>query len=403
MNDAKKVCVLGLGYVGLPTATVLARAGYTVAGVDINETIINTVNSGAIHIVEPGLAEIVSETVSSGNLRAYTAPQPADVFIIAVPTPVTDNYVPDISAVLAAAESITKVVVPGNLVILESTSPVGTTETVAAVVSGSKAGLSEILVAYCPERILPGNILEELVENDRIVGGLSEAATRAASEFYASFVRGKIIPTDARSAEMTKLVENSYRNVNIAFANELSMVCDASGIDTWEVIRLANRHPRVNILQPGPGVGGHCIAIDPLFIAHQSREESKLIQAAHKRNTEKTQWVTEKIKRAAFDFTKKHNRFPVISCFGITYKPDIDDIRESPSLQIVRQLSRDGYYIHVVDPFAKHIPDLKYHDTDDACTHGDILVFLVGHTQFKHMIPPESAIVLDFCGLTKNV
>lgn len=398
----QKICIVGLGYVGLPTAAVLAQNGYLVHGFDINLTIINTLRSGNIHIFEPELNEIVKDALNKGALTVDTKPIESDIFIIAVPTPLKDDLVPNTDHVLAAVHAIAPHVRPGNLVILESTSPVGTTEKVAQQLTECGVDLATIDIAYCPERILPGNILKELIANDRIMGGLTAAASNHAREFYASFVTGALAVTDARTAEMTKLAENAYRNVNIAFANELSMICDEAGINVWDVIACANRHPRVNILKPGPGVGGHCVAVDPLFISHQAKDAAKLISAAHHRNNEKTKWVVEKVRRAAYDFTKEFHRPPTIAVFGLTYKPNSDDTRESPALKIVQDLIHEQYHILAVDPYVENKTSAPAVCITDALERADIAVFLVAHDQFFTLAFPDTTRVFDFCGITNH-
>ncbi|MFK5951135.1 MAG: UDP-N-acetyl-D-mannosamine dehydrogenase, partial [Methylococcales bacterium] len=322
----KKICVIGLGYIGLPTASLLGTKGFSVHGVDVSEHVVDTINKGKIHIVEPDLDIMVKSAVNAGNLKAGLEPIEADVFIIAVPTPFKGDYEPDLSYVESATKMISPFVKPGDLVILESTSPVGTTDEVVAKIltADGHDTEKEVFVAHCPERVLPGRILIELVENDRIVGGVNALATEKAVEFYNTFVRGEVLSTDSRTAEMAKLTENSSRDVSIAFANELSLICDDEGINVWELISLANRHPRVNILNPGPGVGGHCIAVDPWFIVARSPEHAKLIKTARLVNDAKPDWVIEKVKSRAEKF--KH---PVIGCLGLAFKADVDDLRES--------------------------------------------------------------------------
>lgn len=398
MEQGEKVCVIGLGYVGLPTAALLASKGYRVHGVDINQHIVDTINAGAIHIREAGLDTLVKNAVSNGMLIASTDVTAADIFIITVPTPLKQNLIPDIDHVLSAARAIAPHVRDGNLVILESTSPVGTTEKIMHLLAELKA-TRNIHIAYCPERILPGATLTELVTNSRIIGGVTPAANECAKEFYESFVTGAIVLTDARTAEMTKLVENAYRNVNIAFANELSMICDETGIDALKVISLANRHPRVNVLQPGPGVGGHCIAVDPLFISHQARDSAKIITAAHKRNEEKTQWVLEKIRRAAYRFTQENHRPPIIALLGLAYKQNSDDVRESPSLKIAEILTKEKYIVRAVDPQVPSVPSgLSMSPLSAALAEGDLFVFLVAHDAFRSIRIKPELLVLDFCG-----
>ncbi|KZX77653.1 UDP-N-acetyl-D-mannosaminuronic acid dehydrogenase, partial [Oleiphilus sp. HI0009] len=325
-KEFRSVCVMGLGYIGLPTASLLGTKGYQVTGVDVSPKVVETINQGKIHIVEPDLDLLVKSAVNSGNLKASLEPCKADVFIIAVPTPFKEGYEPDLSYVEQATRNIAPFVESGNLVILESTSPVGTTDLVAKILS--EAGhdtQGDVFVAHCPERVLPGRILIELVQNDRIVGGINEASTDAAATFYKEFVSGEVLETSAKTAELSKLTENSFRDVNIAFANELSLICDQEHIDVWELISLANRHPRVNILQPGPGVGGHCIAVDPWFIIHRNPEQAKLIRTAREVNDHKPEWVISKVREKAERFKR-----PVIACLGLAFKADVDDLRESP-------------------------------------------------------------------------
>lgn len=377
----KKICVVGLGYIGLPTASLLGTKGYKVHGVDVSAHVVDTINRGSIHIVEPDLDLMVKSAVNAGNLQAGLEPVEADIFIIAVPTPLKDNYVPDLSYVESATRQISPFVKPGNLVILESTSPVGTTnEVVARILAGEGHDIEkDVYVAHCPERVLPGRILVELVENDRIVGGINEESAVKAIEFYKTFVRGKVLATNALTAEMVKLAENSFRDVNIAFANELSMICEQEGIDVWEMISLANRHPRVNILQPGPGVGGHCIAVDPWFIVARAPTLSKLIRSAREVNDSKPDWVIEKVREKADKF--KH---PIIGCLGIAYKADVDDLRESPALAIVEKIQRENIGTVLICE-----PNLKYHDefellpVEMVIERSDIILLLVDHAEFK--------------------
>jgi UDP-N-acetyl-D-mannosaminuronic acid dehydrogenase len=344
----KKVCVIGLGYIGLPTASLLGTKGYEVLGVDVNPSVVDTINRGEVHIVEPGLDILVRSAIQSGNLTAALEPSPADVFILAVSTPFKEGFQPDLSQVEAASRKIAPVIRPGNLVILESTSPVKTTEEVIAPIlsaAGHKVG-EDVFLAHCPERVLPGRILTELVENDRIVGGINEASSEVAAEFYREFVSGEVLITDAATAEFSKLAENTYRDVNIALANEISMLCDLEGINPWDVIGLANRHPRVQILQPGPGVGGHCIAVDPWFLVARAPDQARLIRTAREVNDSKIHWVVAKVKTCAERFKR-----PVIACLGLAFKADIDDLRESPAVKIVDQLiSEDIGQILVSEP-----------------------------------------------------
>ena len=377
----KNICVIGLGYIGLPTASLLGTKGFNVHGVDVSKHVVDTINAGKIHIVEPDLDIMVKSAVNVGNLKAGLEPVEADVFIIAVPTPFKGDYQPDLSFVESATQMISPYVKPGNLVILESTSPVGTTDEVVAKILKENGHDTdkEVYVAHCPERVLPGRILIELVENDRIVGGVNPLATQKAVEFYQSFVRGEVLSTDSRTAEMAKLTENSSRDVSIAFANELSIICDEEGINVWELISLANRHPRVNILNPGPGVGGHCIAVDPWFIVARSPEHAKLIKTARLVNDAKPDWVINKVKSRAEKF--KH---PVIGCLGLAFKADVDDLRESPSVDIVRKLIKEN-----VGEILVSEPNLESHDEFDLISceevirRSDIILLLVDHKEYK--------------------
>lgn len=401
-SNIKEICVLGLGYIGLPSAALLANRGYRVYGVDVVESVVHTINSGNIHIVEPDLDTFVRSAVQSGSLTADTQPHKADVFIIAVPTPFKEDHTPDLSYVEAAAESIVPYIEAGNLVILESTSPVGTTERIHKILEDRGLSTDSVHIAHCPERVLPGKIMIELTENDRIVGGTTKEATEQVARFYESFVTGEVLKTDARSAELSKLVENSSRDVQIAFANELSMICDKYNIDVWEVIRLANRHPRVNILKPGPGVGGHCIAVDPWFIIDSAPQESVLIRSARERNLYKTKWVAEKITNSALKFEKEYHRAPRVACMGASYKADIDDLRESPALEIVSELEKEGVDIMVVEPNIESHPVFTLASVEEAVKSADIMVFLVHHKEFYQMTVPPRTEVLDFCGVTKG-
>ena len=377
----KKICVIGLGYIGLPTASLLGTKGFTVHGVDVTEHVVNTINQGGIHIVEPDLDILVKSAVQSGKLTVGLEPKEADIFILAVPTPFKGEHEPDLSYVESATRMIAPYVKKGNLIILESTSPVGTTEDVVAEIlkdCGHDTD-KDIFIAHCPERVLPGKILTELVQNDRIVGGVNRKSTEKAVEFYNTFVSGEVIGTDSRTAELAKLTENSFRDVNIAFANELSLICDQEHISVWELIALANRHPRVNILQPGPGVGGHCIAVDPWFIVARAPDLAKLISTARQINDYKPEWVIEKVKHSADKF--KH---PVIGCLGLAFKADVDDLRESPSVDIVRRLIMENVGEVIVSE-----PNLSTHDEfellphDDVISRSDIVLLLVDHKEFR--------------------
>jgi len=396
VNKIKKVCVIGLGYIGLPTAALLANRAYEIHGVDLDQRAVDIINRGEIHIVEPELDTFVKSAVNSGKLKADIKPSEADVFIIAVPTPFHEDFVPNVDYVCAATLSIVSYIRPGNIVILESTSPVGTTDMVAKLLGDNGIDLSEIHIAHCPERVLPGKIMKELVENDRIVGGTTKAATKITADFYRDFVQGEVLETDAKTAEMAKLTENSYRDTNIAFANELSILCDKFDINVWELIRLANRHPRVNILQPGAGVGGHCIAVDPWFIVHKGGKDAKLIRTAREVNSYKTEWVIEKIKNTALEFEKEKSRKVKIACMGLAFKPDIDDLRESPALHITKRLVNEGMDVLAVEPNIKSYDGLNLVNYQDAVKEADIVIFLVAHKEFKGL---KVAIKLDFCGV----
>ena len=401
-------CVVGLGYIGLPTAAVLAKAGHRVIGVDVNDHVVNTVNDGGIHIVEPDLDLVVAESVRSGLLSAQVTPAPADVFLIAVPTPFrcgADGIPqPNIEYVLAAARAIAQVLRPGNLVLLESTSPVGTTEQVAQVIAEA-SGLSfenQINIAYCPERVLPGRILQELISNDRVIGGLTEAATAAGQIFYSSFCNGELLATTARTAELVKLTENSFRDVNIAFANELSLVCDHLDINVRELIRLANHHPRVNVLQPGCGVGGHCIAVDPWFIAAAAPHCTPLIQAARRINDGKSRWVINQVQARAAALSDQLGRPARIGCLGLAFKPDVDDLRESPALHITTELLVAGFDVLACEPNLSDHDTIKLHDLEQVLSEADLLVFLVAHSPFKRL-DLSGRNMFDLCGVTEQL
>ena len=362
----KSISIIGLGYIGLSTAAVLASRMGNVIGVDVSREVVEAVDAGTVRTVEPGLAELLAEVTAKGQLRAVTQPEPADAFIIAVPTPIKEDHKPDISYVRAAALSLAPVLRRGNLIILESTSPVGTTEQVAQWLAEARPDLAfpqqngeeaDVQIAYCPERILPGKMLEELVSNDRIVGGMTVKAAAMATALYRVFVRGEILSTTVRTAEMCKLAENSFRDVNIAFANELSIICDKLGIDVQELIQLANRHPRVNILQPGCGVGGHCIPVDPWFIVDSAPEDARLIRMAREVNDHKPEWVVEKVREAIDAYLQEHPEKTItdvtVACWGLTYKPETNDMRNSPALNVVRLIQKVGCKIAVIDPYLK--------------------------------------------------
>ncbi len=396
MIYSKKICVIGLGYIGLPTAALLANQGYDVHGVDVVQSTVEIINRGKIHIVEPELDTFVKAAVNSGKLKADLKPAKADIFIIAVPTPFHEGYVPNIDYVISATKAIVPYVKEGDIVILESTSPIGTTDKVEDVLKEEGVDTSKIYIAHCPERVLPGHIMRELVENDRIVGGTTPEATAATVEFYNTFVEGEVLSTDAKTAEMAKLTENSFRDTNIAFANELSILCDKFDIDVWELIALANRHPRVNILQPGAGVGGHCIAVDPWFIVHAGGEDAKMIRTAREVNTYKTEWAIEKIKNEALKFENEHGRKAKVACMGLAFKPDIDDLRESPALYITRRLIADGLDVLAVEPNIEDFTEFDIVEYKEALEQADVVTFLVAHKEFKQVAVITE---LDFCGV----
>jgi len=391
-KNTQKIVVMGLGYIGLPTASMLATKGHEVVGVDVRTDVIDTINSGNIHIVEPDLDILVRSAVNSGHLKASLTPEAADTYVLAVPTPFRENtelseskadIVPDTSYVESATKSIIPYLREGNLLILESTSPLGTTERIYELVLADRPELSDkIFVAHCPERVLPGNIIRELVDNDRLIGGINRSSALKAKELYRTFCNGNIYLTDSKTAELAKLVENSFRDVNIAFANELSIICDTLGINVWELIDLANKHPRVNILKPGPGVGGHCIAVDPWFIVAAAPEESRLIRAARTVNDSKPSWVVEKVKAKAERFKK-----PVIGCLGLAFKANIDDLRESPSIKITREIIACGIgeVISCEPNIDRNDLDFPVYDLQRVLREADILVVLVDHDEFKEI------------------
>lgn len=415
------ISVIGLGYIGLPTAAVFASRKVKVIGVDVNSRAVETINKGEIHIVEPDLDIVVRATVTEGYLRATTIPEPAEAFLIAVPTPFKDNHQPDLSYIHAAAETIAPVIAKGNLIILESTSPVGTTEMLAEWLAEFRPDLtfpqqtgenSDIRLAHCPERVLPGRVMHELIANDRVIGGLTAKCSHAAAQLYKTFVRGECIITNARTAEMCKLTENASRDVSIAFANELSMICEELNINVWELISLANRHPRVNILQPGPGVGGHCIAVDPWFIISRTPETARLMQAAREVNERKPYWVINKVKEEihylySLNPRKSHDEIK-IACFGLTFKADIDDLRESPALEITQKLAKEfPNRILAVEPHIKQLPkELRDSNIDlvsvgDAIAKADVIVLLVEHKIFKALQITKNSgkVVIDTKGI----
>ncbi|MFJ5449856.1 UDP-N-acetyl-D-mannosamine dehydrogenase [Pectobacterium carotovorum] len=401
------ISVIGLGYIGLPTAAAFASRQKKVIGIDVNKLAVETINRGEIHIVEPDLDSLVKVAVENGYLQAMTKPVPADAFLIAVPTPFKGDHEPDLAYVQAAAASIAPVLKKGDLVILESTSPVGATEQMAEWLADARPDLTfpqqvgettDINIAYCPERVLPGQVVVELIKNDRVIGGMTPVCSARASELYKIFLEGECVVTNSRTAEMCKLTENSFRDVNIAFANELSLICAEQNINVWELIRLANRHPRVNILQPGPGVGGHCIAVDPWFIVAQNPQQARLIHTARLVNDGKPLWVVDRVKAAVADYlaqTDKRASEVTVACFGLAFKPDIDDLRESPAVGITSMIAQWNTGVTLaVEPNVKHLPSVlagqvKLVDTSNALKEADVLVMLVDHRQFKAINPED--------------
>lgn len=397
---------MGLGYIGLPTAIIASRNGNVdVVGVDINPSVVDKTNAGELHIIEPGLEDYLKEVISSGKLRAKTSPETADAFFMVVPTPFKGNHEPDVSFVESATRAVIPFLKEGDLYVIESTSPVGTTEMMAEIIYNERPELKgKIYIAYCPERVLPGNVIYELVHNDRVIGGIDEASTKKAQEFYSQFVQGTLHPTNARTAEMCKLTENSSRDVQIAFANELSLICDRAGINVWELISLANRHPRVNILQPGCGVGGHCIAVDPYFITAAYPKEAKIIAAARSINNYKADWCAEKILNTMLRFELDNKRKPVVAMMGVAFKPDIDDLRESPAKYIITKVmqSCNNADILVVEPNVKEHRVFKLTPYLEAYEKADIVVFLTAHTPFRSLPWRDDKVILDFCGIFKK-
>lgn len=401
-----KACFMGLGYIGLPTAIISSQHGINVCGVDINPKVVEKTNRGELHIVEPGLQDLLKKAVDSKSLVASTTPFESDVYLIVVPTPFKAKHEPDISYV----ESATKTVIPflkeGDLFIIESTSPVGTTEKMAELIFAERPELKgRIHIAYCPERVLPGNVIFELVNNDRVIGGIDDASADAAADFYGKFVAGQLHKTNCRTAEMCKLVENSSRDVQIAFANELSMICEKAGINVWELISLANKHPRVNILQPGCGVGGHCIAVDPYFISSAFPTEAKIIAQARSINNYKSEWCVEKAKNAILSFELEYGKKPQVALMGLAFKPNIDDLRESPAMKIAKHLFAEmpDVKFNIVEPNISSHPDFDIVDFQTAFEQSDIVVYLTAHKQF-FMLPQEAndKLILDFCGVIKK-
>lgn len=400
-----KVVTIGLGYIGLPTSALIAQNGIQVHGVDVNQNVVNTINKGEIHIVEPSLDIAVEEAVRKGFLKADIKPVEAETYLIVVPTPFKGNHEPDISYVESATRNILPFLKEGDLYIIESTSPIGTTEKMMNLIYGERPELKgKLNVAYCPERVLPGNVMHELVHNDRVIGGVDEKSTLKAISFYKQFVKGALHATNARTAEMCKLTENSSRDVQIAFANELSLICDKADINVWELINLANKHPRVNILQPGCGVGGHCIAVDPYFIVSDYPMESKIIGTAREVNNYKSFWCAEKIQTEKLKFELKHGRKPSIALLGLAFKPNIDDLRESPAKYIVNKVlqnDNNGEYF-IVEPNIKEHNVFKLTNYKEATEKADIIVYLVAHNEFKNLKLSEDKVVFDFCGIKNS-
>lgn len=400
-----KACFMGLGYIGLPTAIIAAKHGVNVLGVDINSGVVEMTNQGKLHIIEPGMEEYLQEVVNAGLLKASTTPEISDAYFMVVPTPFKGNHEPDISYVEAATRSVLPYLKEGDLYVIESTSPVGTTEKMQSLIFSERPELKDkIYIAYCPERVLPGNVIYELVHNDRVIGGINPESTDKAIEFYSQFVQGTLHKTNCKTAEMCKLTENSSRDVQIAFANELSLICDKAGINVWELIELANKHPRVNILQPGAGVGGHCIAVDPYFITADFPYESQLISKAREINNYKSFWCAEKVHNAILRFELEHHRKPIVAMMGLAFKPNIDDLRESPAKCITTKVMQacNNADILVVEPNVKEHKVFKLTDYKEAYEKADIVVFLTAHDPFKELPYMEDKVVLDFCGINKK-
>ncbi len=405
MDKISKVTMMGLGYIGLPTAALLAKYDVNTCGVDINQSVVDTINRGEIHIVEPELDVYVKAGVEKGILKAYTKPLEADAYLIVVPTPFKGDHEPDISYVEAATKAVIPLLKEGDLYIIESTSPVGTTEKMRDLIYSNRPELrGKLQIAYCPERVLPGNVMFELENNDRVIGGIDEASTKRACEFYKIFVKGALHKTNSKTAEMCKLTENSSRDVQIAFANELSLICSKAGINVWDLIELANKHPRVNILQPGCGVGGHCIAVDPWFIVSDYPLESKIIGSAREVNNYKAFWCAEQIKNTQLEFELKNGRKPKTALMGLAFKPDIDDLRESPAKYIAQKVlqSESNGDVMIVEPNVEDHSVFKLTDFNKAYEEADIIAFLVAHKEFKQLSYKDDKNILDFCGVFKR-
>lgn len=400
-----KACFMGLGYIGLPTSIIAAKHGVQVLGVDINPKVVDMTNQGRLHIIEPGLEDMLQEVVAAGTFRAALRPEESDAYFMVVPTPFKGNHEPDISYVEAATKAVLPLLKEGDLYVIESTSPVGTTEKMRDLIYAERPELEgKIYIAYCPERVLPGNVIYELVHNDRVIGGVDEASTDKAIEFYSQFVTGKLHKTNSKTAEMCKLTENSSRDVQIAFANELSLICDKAGINVWELIELANKHPRVTILQPGCGVGGHCIAVDPYFITSDFPMESKIISAAREINNYKSFWCAEKIQNEMLRFELEHHRKPWVALMGLAFKPNIDDLRESPAKSIVNKVMQgsNNAQILIVEPNVREHNVFKLTGYKEAYEKADIVAFLVNHREFAQLDYRDDVKVMDFCGTFKK-
>lgn len=400
-----KACFMGLGYIGLPTSIIAAKHGVQVLGVDINPKVVDMTNQGRLHIIEPGLEDMLQEVVAAGTFRAALRPEESDAYFMVVPTPFKGNHEPDISYVEAATKAVLPLLKEGDLYVIESTSPVGTTEKMRDLIYAERPELEgKIYIAYCPERVLPGNVIYELVHNDRVIGGIDEASTDKAIEFYSQFVTGKLHKTNSKTAEMCKLTENSSRDVQIAFANELSLICDKAGINVWELIELANKHPRVTILQPGCGVGGHCIAVDPYFITSDFPMESKIISAAREINNYKSFWCAEKIQNEMLRFELEHHRKPWVALMGLAFKPNIDDLRESPAKSIVNKVMQgsNNAQILIVEPNVREHNVFKLTGYKEAYEKADIVAFLVNHREFAQLDYRDDVKVMDFCGTFKK-
>lgn len=399
-----KACFMGLGYIGLPTAIIAAKHGIKVHGVDINPKVVEKTNQGILHIIEPGMEDLLKEVIANGNFHAATTPVESDAYFMVVPTPFKGDHQPDVSYVEAATRAVLPLLKEGDLYVIESTSPVGTTDMMAELIFSERPELKgKIYIAYCPERVLPGNVIYELVHNDRVIGGINEDSTEKAIEFYSQFVTGTLHKTNCKTAEMCKLTENSSRDVQIAFANELSFICDKAGINVWELINLANKHPRVNILWPGCGVGGHCIAVDPYFITSEFPMESRMIGTARQVNNYKAFWCAEKVQNEMLKFELANGRKPVVAMMGLAFKPDIDDLRESPAKHIVAKVmqSCNNADIMVVEPNVETHNVYKLTNYQEAFNRADIVVYLVAHTPFKSLPKDSNKVILDFCGVVR--